>query len=116
MGTLCVLGIGRRRDSAGAFGESRALRYESHMGTSSASSSLATPFIASLTLGLAPFFPEPHIVGKIRWVAGGGVGMKPEDIFDLFLHGAPWVWLWVAMGHVLFLRWKSSPSASDTPS
>ena len=47
----------------------------------------------SLTLGLAPFYPEPHVVGKIRWVWGGAVGMQPMDWFDLVLHGAPWVLL-----------------------
>ncbi|MFN3379691.1 MAG: hypothetical protein ACK41O_09565 [Runella zeae] len=49
--------------------------------------------IVSLTLGLAPFWPEPHLVGKIRWIAGGAVGMKPIDWFDFMLHGAPWVLL-----------------------
>ena len=49
--------------------------------------------IACLTLGLAPFFPEPHIVGKIKWIAGGAVGMKPMDWFDLVLHGFPFVLL-----------------------
>ena len=44
----------------------------------------------SLTLGLAPFFPEPHIVGKIRWIAGGAVGMQPVDWFDFLFHGLPW--------------------------
>jgi hypothetical protein len=57
---------------------------------------LLLPLAASLTLGLAPFVPEPHIVGKLRWVAGGAVGMGPLDWFDLVLHGAPWVWLLVA--------------------
>jgi hypothetical protein len=46
--------------------------------------------VGSLTLGLAPFFPEPHIWGKIRWIWGGAVGMKGEDWFDFFMHGAPW--------------------------
>lgn len=49
--------------------------------------------LACLTLGLAPFFPEPHILGKIRWVAGGAVGMKPIDWFDLLQHGLPWLLL-----------------------
>ncbi|TNE85619.1 MAG: hypothetical protein EP330_25120 [Deltaproteobacteria bacterium] len=53
----------------------------------------------SLTLGLAPFFPEPHVVGKIRWVAGGAVGMGLMDWFDLLFHGAPWLWL---AGSVVF--------------
>jgi hypothetical protein len=47
----------------------------------------------SLTLGLAPFFPEPHIIGKLQWVMGGAVGMQPMDWFDLILHGTPWVLL-----------------------
>ncbi|MFN3849709.1 MAG: hypothetical protein ACK4NY_09785 [Spirosomataceae bacterium] len=51
------------------------------------------PLIASLTLGLAPFAPEPHVVGKIRWVMGGAVGMQLMDWWDLIMHGAPWVWL-----------------------
>jgi len=46
-----------------------------------------------LTLGLAPFVPEPHILGKLRWLLGGAVGMQPMDYFDLVLHGFPWVLL-----------------------
>lgn len=46
-----------------------------------------------LTLGLAPFFPEPHIVGKVNWILGGAVGMQPIDWFDVVLHGFPWVLL-----------------------
>ena len=46
-----------------------------------------------LTMGLAPFVPEPHLLGKIRWVAGGAIGMKPLDWFDLLQHGFPWVLL-----------------------
>ena len=46
-----------------------------------------------LTLGLAPFFPEPHIVGKLKWVTGGAFGMKPMDWFDVVLHGFPFLLL-----------------------
>jgi hypothetical protein len=49
-----------------------------------------------LLLGLAPFFPEPHVLGKIRWVAGGAVGMGLMDWADLLWHGAPWI---------LLIRW-----------
>lgn len=45
------------------------------------------------TLGLAPYFPEPHLFGKIRWVAGGANGMKALDWFDLLLHGFPFLLL-----------------------
>jgi len=58
---------------------------------------LTMPLLASLTLGLAPFVPEPHIVGKLRWVAGGANGMQAMDYFDLILHGSPWVWLGVSV-------------------
>jgi hypothetical protein len=49
--------------------------------------------MACLLLGLAPFVPEPHLLGKLRWVAGGAIGMQPLDWFDLFWHGFPWVLL-----------------------
>ena len=58
---------------------------------------------ASLTLGLAPFTPEPHIWGKLKWVAGGAVGMQGADWFDLVMHGTPWLLLIFALG----LRLKS---------
>lgn len=59
---------------------------------------LQIALLVSLTLGLAPFFPEPHLLGKVRWVVGsGGDGMQPMDVFDLVLHGLPWVWLLVEL-------------------
>ena len=63
----------------------------------SKNSGIRFALMLSLTLGLAPFVPEPHIVGKIRWVWGGAVDMAPMDYFDLFLHGAPWVFLMVVL-------------------
>jgi len=48
--------------------------------------------IASLTLGLAPFVPEPHLLEKLRMLAAGELS-RPIDIFDLVMHGAPWVLL-----------------------
>ncbi len=46
-----------------------------------------------LTLGLAPFLPEPHLWGKLKWVAGGAQGMELMDWFDLLLHGFPFLLL-----------------------
>ncbi|MDO6605052.1 hypothetical protein [Arenibacter palladensis] len=46
-----------------------------------------------LILGLAPYFPEPHILGKVKWILGGAAGMKPMDWFDVVLHGFPFVLL-----------------------
>ncbi|MCB1528794.1 MAG: hypothetical protein KDJ45_14000 [Hyphomicrobiaceae bacterium] len=44
---------------------------------------------AALTLGLAPFFPEPHIWEKLKMLARGTL-VRPIDIFDLVMHSAPW--------------------------
>lgn len=41
-----------------------------------------------LLLGLAPFFPQPHIVEKVRMLAAGTL-KRPVDIFDLFWHAWP---------------------------
>jgi hypothetical protein len=49
--------------------------------------------IACATLGLAPYYPEPHIWGKLRWVAGGASGMQAMDWWDLVMHGIPWLLL-----------------------
>ncbi|MCB9679391.1 MAG: hypothetical protein H6737_30075 [Alphaproteobacteria bacterium] len=70
---------------------------------------LAIPLMLSLTLGLAPLTPEPHIVGKIRWVAGGAVGMGAMDWFDLVMHGAPLVWFAVTLVRVVLARFGSAP-------
>mgnify|MGYP000181846553 CR=1 FL=1 len=56
--------------------------------------------VASLTLGLAPFFPEPHLFGKWKWLIGGAEGMQPMDWFDLALHTSPWIYLSMS---ILFL-------------
>lgn len=45
-----------------------------------------------LTLGLAPFTPEPHIWEKLKMLAAGTL-VRPIDIFDLLLHAAPFVLL-----------------------
>lgn len=43
-----------------------------------------------LTLGLSPFFPEPHLWEKLKMLAAGNL-IRPIDIFDLLFHAAPWV-------------------------
>lgn len=48
--------------------------------------------IACLTIGLAPFFPVPHVWEKLTLLAHGALS-RPIDIFDLLLHGTPWVLL-----------------------
>ena len=46
-----------------------------------------------LTLGLAPYYPEPHLLGKINWILGGANGMELLDWFDVFIHGLPFLLL-----------------------
>ena len=52
----------------------------------------STLIIVSLTLGLAPFMPEPHVVEKLKMLVDGSLA-KPIDIFDLLMHGTPWILL-----------------------
>jgi hypothetical protein len=53
---------------------------------------LVVLIIAALTLGLAPFVPEPHIWEKLKMLATGTLS-RPLDIFDLLWHAAPWLLL-----------------------
>lgn len=42
----------------------------------------------AILLALTPFKPEPHLVEKLRMLVNGQL-IRPLDIFDLFMHGAP---------------------------
>lgn len=44
--------------------------------------------LAAVLLGLAPFVPEPHLWEKLKMLAAGEL-VRPIDIFDLLMHGAP---------------------------
>lgn len=48
--------------------------------------------IGVLTLGLAPFVPEPHIWEKLKMLAKGTL-TRPIDIFDMLFHAVPWLLL-----------------------
>jgi hypothetical protein len=54
------------------------------------SAPLAGFLIVALTLGLAPFVPEPHVWEKLKMLAAGEL-QRPIDILDLLMHGLPWV-------------------------
>jgi len=51
----------------------------------------------ALILGFAPFYPQPHIVEKIRMLFAGNL-KKPVDIFDLFWHS----WPFALLGYKVF--------------
>ena len=52
--------------------------------------SLTLIILACVLLGLAPFFPEPHIWEKLKMLAAGDL-TRPLDIFDLVLHATPFI-------------------------
>ncbi len=57
---------------------------------------LSVFLIMALTLGLSPFVPEPHLWEKLKLLAAGDL-VRPIDMFDLLLHGVPWLLLGVKL-------------------
>jgi len=51
--------------------------------------------ILCLTIGLAPFKP-PHVWEKLQMLVAGSL-VKPIDWFDFFLHGSPWILLFLKL-------------------
>ena len=66
--------------------------------------------MGSLTLGLAPFFPHPHIWKQLKnlWY---GRTMLTMDWLDLLMHGAPWIALIVIL---IGMAIQKKKAASDT--
>ncbi len=60
---------------------------------------LSILILAVLSLGLAPFFPEPHLWEKLRLLAAGNL-RRPVDIFDLVMHAAPWALLLAKLARI----------------
>ena len=58
--------------------------------------------VVALTLGLAPFTPEPHVWEKLKWILSGAEGMKAIDWFDFLMHGTPWVMLVISLARKIF--------------
>jgi hypothetical protein len=77
--------------------------------------SLSYPILVPLVLalGLAPFFPEPHLVEKTRMLFAGEL-TKPIDIFDIFMHGTPALVLLVKIRRDLKRRSASGPPESES--
>ena len=68
--------------------------------------------IISLLLGLAPFAPEPHVWEKLKMLANGTLA-KPIDIFDLVMHGTPWVLLGLKVIREFVLKGKQQGNGSS---
>ena len=64
---------------------------------------LSIVILACLTLGLAPFVPEPHIWEKLKMLAAGTL-VKPVDIFDMLMHAAPFVVLALKLARMALAR------------
>lgn len=54
-------------------------------------------------LAIAPLFPEPHLLEKLRMLAQGTL-REPMDIFDLLLHAVPLLLLVVRLWRLLAAR------------
>ena len=65
--------------------------------------SITTLLVIALLLGLAPFVPEPHVWEKLKMLANGEL-QKPLDIFDLLMHGTPWLLLFVKVLRMAMLK------------
>ncbi len=52
-------------------------------------SNIQNQVILALLLGFLGLSPigEPHLIGKLKWIEGGAIGMKPIDWFDFVMHG-----------------------------
>lgn len=53
---------------------------------------LSLLIVLCLTLGLAPFRPQPHLLEKLAMLVAGDL-VQAIDIFDLLLHASPWLLL-----------------------
>ncbi len=64
--------------------------------------------VVALTLGLAPFSPEPHVWEKLKMLADGTLS-RPIDIFDLLMHGIPHLLLLAKLLRTLTSSTSSPP-------
>jgi hypothetical protein len=49
---------------------------------------IAVLALITVPLMLAPFYPEPHLIEKLRMLFSGRL-TSPTDMLDLVLHGTP---------------------------
>lgn len=61
--------------------------------------------ILSLTLGLAPFAPMPHLAEKMQMLLAGEP-VRPLDIFDLLMHASPVMLLILKAGRTVGTNWR----------
>jgi hypothetical protein len=61
--------------------------------------------VLSLTVGLAPFTPMPHLAEKLIMLASGRL-VRPLDVLDLVFHACPIVLLVLKFAHRLSVNRK----------
>lgn len=66
----------------------------------------------ALFLGFAPFYPQPHIIEKIRMLSDGTL-TRPIDIFDLFWHAWPFALLACRFARNVWERGAYSSSSTN---
>jgi len=59
--------------------------------------------LLALTVGLAPFYPRPHLIEKLQMLFSGKL-TRPLDIFDMAMHGLPWALLGLKCLRALLTR------------
>jgi hypothetical protein len=64
---------------------------------------LSLLIVLSLTLGLAPFVPQPHLLEKLLMLFSGDL-VKPLDVFDFLLHGSPVALLFIRISRMLLIK------------
>ncbi|EIJ42698.1 hypothetical protein BegalDRAFT_1824 [Beggiatoa alba B18LD] len=66
-----------------------------------------------LTLGLAPFTPQPHLFEKLTMLWQGTLS-RPIDIFDLFLHATPFLLAFLKLYILWFMKFEPMTSATSS--
>lgn len=67
--------------------------------------------VMCLTLGLAPFTP-PHLYEKLVMLSRGEL-TKPIDIFDMLMHGTPFLILFAKLTAMAFLAMGGGESPTE---
>ena len=66
----------------------------------------------AILIGLAPFYPIPHLAEKLKMLAGGTL-RRPLDTFDLVWHAWPLALLGLRLGRDIGKRLRK-PSPGQT--
>ena len=94
VGTMLANRAGHPMQNTMSYREALAEAWPGHEGR------LGAALLGTLTLGLAPYYPHAHVWKQLVNLAHGTL-TEPIDIFDLVLHGTPWLALFAFLAHFL---------------